>query len=344
MTSKIARRIGRNSLTLGRFVTLPENRFARRAIAQLAAREVDQRSRRKPFPILYLHGPPGTGKSHLVQALLERVISRSPGHTVRSVPARDLGRVLCEPVVSPEDPAHAYRECDVLIVEDIHHLPMHASDTMANLIDHRLGRKGSFVVTSASGPATLGNLSKRLTSRLSAGLVVGLEPLAFGSRRQLAQALVEKSGLRVTDEVIDWLSRQPTGGARPILGDIARLEQLSRRFPPPLELTQIIAELSESPEQAAPTMTRLAEVVAVHFGIKLNQLKGRNRQRQLLWPRHVGMFLARQMTLDSLARIGAFFGGYDHSTVLYACRQVEHKLKDDLQMANEIRLLRTKLE
>jgi chromosomal replication initiator protein len=169
MKVRSGKRLSSSSNSLGRFVSLPENHFARRAIRQLAARQIKADTRRRGGPILYLHGPPGTGKSHLVQGLLERVIANSASHVARNVPARDLGRFLGEAPSANNDVVRSFRECDLLIVEDIQHLPIHAADSMANLIDHRNGRQGSLVMTSSLGPAMLPNLPKRLTSRLASG-------------------------------------------------------------------------------------------------------------------------------------------------------------------------------
>jgi chromosomal replication initiator protein len=328
---------------LDRFVVLPENRFAQRAIRRLAASEIEGKARRKPFPLLYLHGAPGTGKSHLVQGFLERVIGESSDRSGRCIPARDLARLLCGTLAEGIDAMPEFRSCDLLVIEDIQHLPASAAESLASLIDHRRNRHGSVVVTSAGAPALLTQLPMRLTSRLISGLVVGLAPLSRSSRLKLARALIEQSGLHVTEQVVEWLARQPTGGARPILGDLARLEQLSRLMPPPLDLAMVKAKLPVQPEEACLPLERVARCVAGHFGLKLNQLKGRERQRHLLWPRHVGMYFARQLTDSSLVQIGAYFGGYDHATVLHACRRVEKSMAQDERLTAELKLLQATL-
>jgi chromosomal replication initiator protein len=323
--------------TLGRFVTLPENRAALLAVRRLAAHESKREGRRSSFPLLFLHGPPGTGKSHLVQGLVAR-IAGTAARTANVVPARDLGRLLTELPAPGAGPAREGRDADLLVVEDVQHLPAHAADALAGLIDDRQARRAATVVTGASGPAALRQFPARLTSRLAGGLVVGLEPLAPASRRELAGVLCERRGLRVTGEVLDWLARRPTGGARPILGDLARLEQLARRLPPPLGLAAVATELGDGDEEA-PAVERVAEKVAGHFGLKPKQLRGRGRRHDLLWPRQVAMYLARRLTGLSLARVGAAFGGYDHSTVLHACRKVEEALAGDPGLAGALREL-----
>jgi len=327
-----------------RFVVLPENRLAYQAIRCLAASESEGLNRRKPFPFLYLHGAPGTGKSHLVHRLVERVIGRSPDRSARCIPARDLGRLLSERTAGGGNATPEFRSCDLLVIEDVQHLPNHSAEALASLIDYRRNRHSSLVVTGGAGPALLTQLPVRLTSRLTSGLVAGLEQLSRPSRLKLARVLVEQGGLYVTDEVIDWLARRPTGGARPILGEVARLQQLSLQLPPPLDMKAVKAEIPANQEELSSPIDRVAQRVAEHFGFRLNQLKGRKRHRHLLWPRHVGMYLARQLTDSSLARIGDYFGGYDHSTVLHACRRVEQSLRDDERWASELKSLRANLQ
>jgi chromosomal replication initiator protein len=323
-----------SSSSLRRFVVLPENRSASRAIRHVAAREINRPGHRRSFPFLFLHGPPGTGKSHLAQGLLERVVEKAHGRSVANVIARDLGHLLTQQS-HDDEMVRPHRDCDLLIIEDVQHLPVNAAEPLASLLDHRCRQRRSSIVTSVLGPAMLRCLPMRLTNRLSGGLVVGLQPLSRSSRRHLLQTLIAKRRLHVTAEVIDWLSRMPTGGVRPILGDIARLEQLSRQFPPPLDVATVKSKLAANQNTDTP-VERIAIAVSDHFGITLKQMRGRDRHRQLLWPRHVAMYLVRQLTGSSYASIGSFFGGCDHSTILHACRQVECNANENVAFENEL--------
>ena len=328
---------------LAQFVTLPENRSALQAVRRLG-RFLTREGTHRNFPPLYLHGPPGTGKTHLIGGLIERTIREAPDRRAQTVPASDLGRLGDAATEGEADGfLRGARDCDLLIVEDLQHLPPKAAAPLAHLIDYRLARSRCLVVTASAGPAELPRLPARLASRLAAGLVVRLEPLGGPSRLRLLRTLRRQRNLPLTDEVLDWLASRTTGGgARPLLGGLAQLELLGRQFPPPLDLATVTAHLRPPGEEEEPAIERIVRRVAACYRLEVKQLLARDRHRTTLWPRQVGMYLARELTGLSLAQIGAFFGR-DHSTVLHACRKVEQAIADDVAMANGLRQLRAEL-
>jgi chromosomal replication initiator protein len=173
----------------------------------------------------------------------------------------------------------------------------------------------------------------RLTSRLAGGLVVSIPPLSEPSRRQLAAVLCADRQLKVTDEVIGWLARDP-GGARPILGRIARLEVLAKLHPPPLSLSVVTAELPELPDDGSP-LERIAERVAERYRVPVKMLCGPSRVKNVAWARQVAMSVARSAGF-SFPQIGAFFGR-DHSTVMHSCAKVTERAAEDAGVAKEVR-------
>jgi chromosomal replication initiator protein len=314
-----------------RFVPLPENRSAHRAVDRLA----EGVRRGADVPLLCLHGPPGVGKSHLVNRLVESVATGEPPRTAQVLAAAELGRDLLQPPIERRAVAREAVGCDLLVIEDVQHLPPAAGDEVAAILDRRQARRRPTVVTAVRGPAELG-LPARFTSRLAGGLVVGIAPLSEPSRRQLAAALCEDRQLRVADDVIGWLARDP-GGARPILGGIALLEVLAKRHPPPLTLAVVTKELPPAPDPEGSPLERIAERVAERFRVPVKALRGPSRVRNVAWARQVAMSVARSAGF-SFPQIGAFFGR-DHSTVMHSCAKVAERATGDVGLARELREL-----
>lgn len=314
---------------LARFIALPENRAALQAVEQLAAAVL----RADDSPLLFLHGPPGSGKSHLVGGLVERVSRVSSRKTALAVAAAEFGRTLLQAPIERREITREANSADLFIVEDVQHLPPAAGEELAGILDRRQVRRKPNVVTSVRSPADLVS-SARLAGRLAGGLVVGIRPLAESSRRELAAAWCQEKRLRVTDDVIVWLARDP-GGARPILGDITRLEQLAKVRRPPLTLAVVTGEIPVSELTDSP-MGRVMDAVAAKYRVSKRAILGPSRVRNVARARQIAMYLGRQLGL-SLVEIARALGGRDHTTVMHGCERIETELAESAQLAQELR-------
>lgn len=321
------------------FLLLPENRIAVRA-AKAMCRAVLMGKRPAANPLV-LHGLPGVGKSRLVAGLTERLATAPNGLTVQTVSVGDLLR-------SPDN-SFTDRElfdCDLLALEDVQHLTDRTADAVCDLLDRRLTRRRATVVTASTGPAGLTHLTHRLTSRLSSGLVVALEPLSSTSRRVILADAASAKGVKLTAEALDWLAEQPSsGGIRAGLGLLQNLAQVAKSFPGPLGRAEVEQTLAGPGQPTSPALdvSTIVKRVALAFGVSETELLGASRLRGVLRSRQVAMFLARELTGLSLPRLGAAFGGRDHTTVLHACRKVEAEMAFDAGLATRVREVRAGL-
>jgi chromosomal replication initiator protein len=320
------------------FLILPENRLGLRAVRAVCRSTIAGKS--PPANPVMLHGQPGAGKSRLIAVLIERLATAPEGVTVRVVSAGDFARQTDESFTDRD-----LSDCDLLALEDVQHLTDRTADAVCDLIDRRASRRRATIVTASAGPAGLTHLPRRLTSRLAAGLVVRLEPLSVSGRRAiLADAATTK--VRLTADALDWLAERSTGGGvRSALGALQNLAQVAKAFPGPLgrlEVEQVLAETGQ-PTSAALDVSTIVKRVAAVFGVGEAEILGTRRLRSVLHSRQVAMYLTRELTGLSLPRIGAAFGGRDHTTVLHACRKVEEEMAADAVLASRVSELRAAL-
>jgi chromosomal replication initiator protein len=293
---------------------LPEHRAAWQALWRLAS----MIGRHLPSMPVVLHGPTGTGKTFLVGRLLERLTTGSVKTAITEA-AAELGRELQLPTYDRRIPIREMLHSDLLVVEDLQHLPVAASDELAYIIDHRRARGKANVLTMNNAPIDW-QLSPRLTSRLVGGLLVSIPAISLPSRRRVALAECHRRNLRVSPEVVDWLARHEVG-LRPMYGDLTRLELLMRTTPGELTLPMVEEALMEPTIPKANQLDEIAKSVLKEFNITKAMLVGPSRLKNVVQARQRAMYLARQAGF-TLMEIGAYFGNRDHSTVRHAIEKM----------------------
>lgn len=316
------------------WIVLPENRAAAQAVERVLYC-VRGRGPRRAINPLFVAGPPGCGKSLLAVGLIHELTRQAADVIVAVLPAADL--VLDSEQVS--QPADA----DLLVIEDVQQLPARGAGALERLVDHCLPRQRQLLLTANRGPAGLTHLPARLTSRLGQGLVTAIEPLSPASRLAFLQQRAGERRLRAGGTVLDWLAAHTDGSPRQLDGALTRLHGLTASLGRPPQVDELAEAFGEDADARAPNLERITRRVGRYFQIEPRELRSARRSREVLLPRQVGMYLARQLTGLTLEQIGAYFGGRDHSTVLHACRKVEQALTCDARLGGAVRELQADL-
>jgi chromosomal replication initiator protein len=315
--------------TFDNFVVGPCNRFAWAAAAGTAE------APGKAYNPFFLHGSVGLGKTHLLQSLCVSLLERNPKTRILYL--------SCETFVNHfigalEDGdvqkfRNKYRNVDVLVVDDIH-LLANKERTQEEFFHtfnalHQQGKQ--IVLSSDSPPRDIPTLQERLVSRFKWGLVTEIEPPCYETRMAILKRKSRDRGREIPDDVACLLAERVDSNIRELEGAVTKLLSyagLSGRPVTPELAREALRELF-AVRKGQPSMEDILNLVTARFEVKLSDLQSKRRTNTIAYPRQIAMWLARQITRHSLEEIGGFFGGRDHSTVIYAVAKVQRQGDSD---------------
>jgi chromosomal replication initiator protein len=335
-------------LTFEQFVIGDSNRLAHAAALTVAEMPA------QAYNPLFICGPPGVGKTHLLSSIAKLLRAHSPALTVRCTTGESFTNEFIESLGGRRTDAFKarFRDVDVLLLDDVQFLERKAK-TEEELFHtfnalHDGGRQ--IVLTSDRPPNDLQALEDRLRERFAAGLVADIEPPDLATRLTILRKRAQHDGITLGDELaLHAIAERIDTNVRSLEGALIRVVAFSSLTGRPLtgELAaEVLDTLYPRPMRepgAAGSVEQIQAAVAAHFGISQAELLSASRTGRVAWPRQLAMYLARELTGESLPSIGRQFGGRDHTTVMHACRRASARIDDDDAVREAVEKLRTAL-
>ncbi len=333
----------RNSCSaLPEFLAGPENR-----LVEPAVRSVLDDPPGGYNPLVFC-GPDGTGKSHLGRGLAAQWHTRYPRRRVLCTTAADFARELTDAVETQatDELRNRYRKAGLLILEDIDRLAGKddIQEELVHTLDALLATGRRIVVTAWAAPARLAGIIQRLQSRLDCGLTVPLALPGAAARLAILQQLARLRKIQLSESAAAMLAEALPLTVPELLDVLLQLEIPARLQGGTVDAETARSFLALRNGSQRAGLHDIAVATARLFALRLSDLRGASRRQAVVTARGVAMYLARQLTPKSLEQIGRYFGGRDHTTVMYGCRKTEELLKNDPAICRAVRQLQEKLQ
>lgn len=303
-------------------------------------------------PIVFF-GPTGTGKSLLVQLIATRWKRDNKAARMVLTTGADFAREYAHAVETDSVPdlRLKYRRAGLVVIDDLHELgeKTSAQNELVRTLDALLLRHQRVIVTLPQTPTDTAVLLPTLASRLSAGLTVPLHPPGPAARRLILRSLASARSISLPDRVVDLVASDALtdvlkpGTVPRLLQTLIRLEQFPFNRHASISEHDLRRCLQAPDDPDEPQLQSITKRVSKYFHLKSADLKGKTRQQRVVRARGVAMFLARQLTGNSLETVGRHFGNRDHTTVLHACRKTESLIEEDPSIRQAVEDLRTEL-
>jgi chromosomal replication initiator protein len=318
--------------TFDNFIVGASNRIAH--AASLAVANAPGRS----YNPLFIYGGVGLGKTHLMQAIAHYILSQNPQAKVKYISSERFTNELILSIQNrtTERFRQKYRNIDVLLIDDIHFLSGKeaAQEEFFHTFNVLYDYHKQIVISSDRPPREIPRLEERLVSRFGWGLVVDIQPPDFETRVAILRKKIEKDPIKIDEEVIDFIARNITTNIRELEGALVRIiaYSLIENKPITLGLAKDILKdmVKEIYKRITPDM--VLEKVSSYFNFSKDDLKKNKRNKNLVLPRQIAMYLIRELTELSFPEIGVFFGAKHHTTILYAYKKIKKDINSNKKL------------
>ena len=331
--------------TFDNFIEGPSNQFVKSAAVGVANRPG------KSYNPLFIHGGVGLGKTHLLHSIGHYVGEHHKKLRIQAITTEAFINDIVDHLrnKSIDKMKRFYRNLDILLVDDIQFLQnrLNFEEEFCNTFEALLNQNKQIVITSDKPPAQL-KLSERMVARLEWGLVAQMGIPDLETRVAIIKHKSERRGLDIPNQIAFFIAEHIYNNVRQIEGAINRLCAHSRLMS--ANLTEDVVEkiLSEMFQSSAPnkkiSVEEILKSVAAVFEVRISELKGESRHKEIALARQVAMYLAKEMIDDSLMKIASSFGGKTHSTLLHAWKKITDQIQMNEMLRRQVQMVRRNIE
>ena len=331
------------SFTFEQFMVGESNLLARSACKALATGDSTFGN------CLFMNSSTGLGKSHLTQAVVHQVLQSAPSTQLHYLTAQQFSAEMVKGIRtnSMEQFSKRYiNNCDMLLVEDVHALTgkNKTQEELNNILDYLIKSGRRVILTSALAPNKLVGIDDDFRSRMTSGLVTGIESPDYETRARIIRHKLRLHGLGADDELVSFIADNLKGDVRRMESAIIGIKAKSslHNVPPDLTIAKevIYGRVGSS---AQITGESICDLIGKQFRVSSEELRSRTRKRSVTFPRQVAMYLTRKYTNISLADIGSIYNR-DHSTVLYAIKAITKDMSRQTSVREQVEMLCAKLK
>ena len=296
---------------------------------------------------LFIYGDTGLGKTHLMHAVGHEILSRNRSAKISYVPSEQFTNEMIAAIQSGRTPEfrQRYRQIDVLLIDDVHFLRNKegTQEEFFHTFNSLYDAHKQIVITSDRPPQEIPGLQERLVSRFEWGLVTDIKPPDFETRVAILRKKAAEDRLVIEDAVIEFIARNRKASVRQLEGAVIKLlaySSLTRREISLDLAREALGPRLEDEERLRVTPEQIRERVADRWGVTVDGLVSKRRNKPITVPRQVAMYLIKTMLDLPYTEIGSLFGGRDHSTVIHSVNKVEAEMAGDARFRSRIESLR----
>lgn len=298
---------------------------------------------------VFIYSGVGLGKTHLLQAIGNAIIKNKPGTKVIYTTGEAFTNELIEAIqsgkgkgkYSTNDFRNKFRKADVFLIDDVQFVIGREAtqEEFFHTFNALYMDQKQIVITSDRPPKDFSNLEERITSRFSSGIIVDIQPPDFEMRTAILRTKRDLNKDIVPNPVIDFIAEKITTNVRELEGAYIQVVTFARATGAEISVEMAAQALGQSIREKAPAavnVNQILKAVCTYYSVKIPDLKGKKRTKELVIPRQVAMYLLKEMTSTPFMAIGDLLGGRDHTTIMYGVEKIEGEVKQRGKITQDV--------